>query len=253
MSPRRERIEVISMFINEKYIILKEEGGRLKIELEASSDIIKDIIEVIFTEFDYNEENALKKIELLKKCCYDLTKTTIVKCIDRKIFNIINDFDFYEHRLDRLENIIENLEILSKMFEISLEEMIRNVEVIDLLNYIKICKLYEGKYSYVFVEELNKNIIDKVLRYFEDEWESFCKISRGGIFNTIANILICLYEIKDKLTEENINKIKNFLLSHSIEHIINRRIKKSEHLGYIKAILSFLPDEIKGKYVVYFL
>jgi hypothetical protein len=246
------------MFINEKYIILKEEDGRLKIELEASNDIVKSIIENTFREFlDFNEENkknALKKIELLQKCCYNLTKTTIIECIDENIFNIIRDFNYYyEYNLDKLENVIEKLEILSKMFEISLEGMIRNVEVQNFENYIKICKLYEGKYSYVFVEELNKNIINKILECFDIEWESFSKISRGRVFNKIADILICLYEVKDKLTEENVNKIKNFLLSKNVEPIINRRIKRDGHLDYIKAILSFLPDEIKGKYVVYFL
>jgi hypothetical protein len=240
------------MYINEEYIILKEEDGRLKIELETRKDIIEGIIENVFSEFlSENKENALKKLELLKKC-YNLTKMTIIKCIDLKICDIIRDFNFYEYYLDRLEKIIENLEILSKMFEISLEGMIRNVEVLDLVNYIKICKLYKGKYSYVFVEELNKRIIDKVLRYFEVEWESF-KIGRGRIFYEIIDIFKNLYELKDILTEENINKIQKFLLSKNVERIISRRIKKKEHLDYIKAILSFLPDEIKGKYLVYFL
>jgi hypothetical protein len=86
----------------------------------------------------------------------------------------------------------------------------------------------------------------------EAVWDNF-KIGRGEVFYYIIYILVNLCEMKDKLTEENINKIQKFLLSHNIEHIINRRIKKDEHLNYIKAILSFLPDEIKGKYVAYFL
>jgi hypothetical protein len=236
------------MYIDTKSIVLKEGDGRIRFELVMDNRILRNLIEETFYTFinetEENSNNALKNIELLQKY-YDL-KDIIVECIDRFLYSIINDFGY---EVDKIESRIEKLEMLTKM---SLEEMIRNFKVRDLANYIKFCNRYKGKYSDVFVDKLNKEIIDEVLIEMEAVWDNF-KIGRGEVFYYIIYILVNLCEMKDKLTEENINKIQKFLLSHNIEHIINRRIKKDEHLNYIKAILSFLPDEIKGKYVAYFL
>jgi hypothetical protein len=86
----------------------------------------------------------------------------------------------------------------------------------------------------------------------EEDWKDF-KRGRGYYFEIVKELLLNLSELKDLLNDESSKKIQNFLLSHNIERFISRRIKKANHINYIKVILDFLPDEIKGKYLVYFL
>jgi hypothetical protein len=256
-----------------KDIKVNKVNNEVKIEI-VSDEIKKDIAEEYFLDF-LNNRN-IESLENAITIDKDYVKNFIIKVVRRNISKNYIDGDF-------CFNLLENLDIIEKVFEINIKEYIKNtikdvelelkpqllIKVFEKFEYSKesikeimekLMVFYNWIYYLVELKKLYPQLaslilnehIDNILKHLEYYLEDL-QIGRGCYFDYAKNFFLELSELKDLLNDKNMKKIQNFLLSNDIESLISRRIENKSHIDYIKAILSFLPDEIKGKYVAYFL
>jgi hypothetical protein len=260
-----------------EHIKVNKVNNEVKVEI-IDDGIKKKIAEKYF--YDFLENSNIKSLEnAILLTDKDYIKNFISEEVKYKILTYLDDRFCFQ--------ILNNLDIIEKVFEISIKEKIgKKIKggECELEPYLLV-KVFE-KFSYseeeikkIISEIIDKSYLSETIEYFvelkklyprfaslllnehidkilndlkEGYWEDFCK-GRGYYFDITKNLFLEFSQLKDLLNDESREKIQKFLLSNDIEKIITRRIKKANHIDCIKVILDFLPDKIKGKYLVYFL
>jgi hypothetical protein len=267
------------VYIELEDIKVNKVDDEVKIEI-VNNEIKESIAEEYFN--DFLENSNIKSLEnAILLTSKDYIKNFIIEKVNNNILTrtYIDDSFCFE--------ILNNLDIIEKVLEISLKEKIRETiksRETELKPYLLIKVFEKFNYSEEEIKKITSEIIDKsylstTIEYFvelkklypqltsllldehidkilnnlkEEYWEDFYK-GRGYYFDIAKNLFLEFSQLKDLLNDESKKKIQKFLLSNNVEKIITRRIKKANHIDCIKVILDFLPDEIKGKYLVYFL
>lgn len=197
---------------------------------------------------DADEILHILKLEEKLEAKYNINVKEIFKEVIKK-----DDFRyiFIERLITVLEKLNLNKEEKNEILEKRLEKENEN-QIFNFINDITILisnPAYQ-QYREIVIKKLNEKIND-ILLFLYNNWGDFEKIGRGLTFEDVKELLLELNKLKDYITYENKNKIKEFLLNNNIEKIIKRRIKNPAHQNYLKAILNFLPPEIANKYFTY--
>jgi len=266
------------IIIAEDVKIIKCADGSVKIEI-VNENVKKELVDELVYEFaETNEISKLEKAILIDK---DYLKDFIFSklsameyYIDNNfILAILNNLDTIEKKLqinlrDKVKEVIEknrgrlDPEVLLKTFEIlnydeqKREEIIRKyleaINEIDISILVRSCDILKNVYPDIVYEVLN-NKMKKIFEELNRLWYSFYYIGKGWEFEEVKEIFLEIVKVKDLLSAENKAILSGFLLSNNIDKLIKKRIKKDKHNEYIKAILEFLPQEMKTKYIVYLL
>jgi hypothetical protein len=259
-------------------IRIVKDGNEVKIEI-VDDETKKEIIKEYFSDFLNNSnigdlENAMTidkdylKNYILQKVKEEISKAYIN---NEFFFKLLKNLDTIEKKLEvflreeikeriKGEEIKLNPNLLIKVFEElgydeeKRKEIIRETLKFEsyLTDYLEYCIEFRKFYPELVSEILNKDI-DKLLGKLKNYWRGFYFTGRGWEWEEGRDFFLKISELKDLLNDESREKIQKFLLFYNIEDLIKRRIKNDGHRDYIKVIIDFLPDEMKRKYLVYFL
>jgi len=271
------------MIYSEEVKEVKNENGEVWIKINDNErfKLGEDfLIEFLKEKSKSGLDNALTILsnEEVKRALENIVR---YYCSNGKIVkSLVNNLGFFERYVPELkEKIKENFKYFADSMDLSPEEIYEIARQLGLESELEKYlsdRIINGSFHGKEIEEEVSGMLKEALffaKIYPDAVKRFTTIKanyvlealnyyisyiekgRGLFIREFGRNIVFVERLKDFLSDEKIQEIQDKLVENIevIRKIVKRRSKLEDHQPYLKAIMSFLPDEYKTQLISYFI